>query len=58
MEIKIFQKSKHISFILHESSMFYNNTMVLISFSSPKIYVLKKNPMFYSISNGDKNYVI
>jgi hypothetical protein len=38
--------------------MFYNDTMVFISSSSSKILFNKNNPMFYSNSNGDNNYVI
>jgi hypothetical protein len=38
--------------------MFYNDRMVFISASSPKIFFNKNNPMFYSNSNGNKNYVI
>jgi len=38
--------------------MFNNDTMVLISLSSHKIFLNKNNVMFYSNSNGDKNYVI
>jgi hypothetical protein len=55
-ENKTFQKSKYIPLIFHYNSMFYNDIMVLISSSSPKIFFNKSNPMFYS--NGDKNYVI
>jgi hypothetical protein len=38
--------------------MFYNDTMVFNSSSFPKISSTKNNPMFYSNSNGDENYVI
>jgi hypothetical protein len=44
--------------IFYYSSMFYNDTMVPISPSSPKIFLNKNSPMFYSSSNDDKNYVI
>jgi hypothetical protein len=55
---KVFPKIKVFFFHTPLRSMFSNDTMVLISFSSPKIFFNKNSPMFYSNSNGDKNYVI
>ncbi len=57
MEIKLFQKSKCSSLIFHQSSMFYNDTMDPCLLFGQR-FINKNSPMFYSNSNGDKNYVI
>jgi hypothetical protein len=47
MELKLFQKTKYFSFIVHQNSMFYNES---ISSSSQKIIIKKNSPMIYSKS--------
>jgi hypothetical protein len=37
---------------------YYNDTMEFFSFSFPNVLFKKNSPMFYSNSNGHKNYVI
>jgi hypothetical protein len=53
--VKLFQKTKCSCLILHQNSMFYNDSSLHLL----QRYSSKENsPMFYSNSNDDNNYVI
>jgi hypothetical protein len=54
-KIKLFKNSKCYFSLFIQNLMFCNDPHLLFLFKDIK---KEKNPMFYSNSNGDKNYVI